>query len=344
MADIRINALTTTATSSASDDYIAIDGSANGTRKLSVYSPTFGGNLTVSGTGTSSVAGSLVVNNATALGGGKISVLADLSAANGVVIKDSATSYAGNDNFVLLQNSAGTTVGGLTHPAAGSLGIWGNDDIRFLTTASATEMARINSTGNLLLGTTTDSGNGKLQLATHSDKSGGIGFGTDTSLYRANAGQLYLDAPASTSGAFWVNGGSGNASAAINLYPQGTGTAQIGAVGATSLLLRTNNTTALTLDSSQNATFAGTYAMVSSGNPQFRLNETDQAADGRLWIVQSETGLLKFRAFNDAISSGVDALRLGRTGKVSMPNLPTSSAGLSSGDIWNNSGVLNIVP
>ena len=49
MADIRINALTTTATSSASDDYIAIDGSANGTRKLSVYSPTFGGNLTVSG-------------------------------------------------------------------------------------------------------------------------------------------------------------------------------------------------------------------------------------------------------------------------------------------------------
>ena len=48
MADIRINALATTATTSASDDYIAIDGAANGTRKLSVYSPTFGGNLTVS--------------------------------------------------------------------------------------------------------------------------------------------------------------------------------------------------------------------------------------------------------------------------------------------------------
>ena len=34
MADIRINALTTTATSSASDDFIAIDGAANGTRKI----------------------------------------------------------------------------------------------------------------------------------------------------------------------------------------------------------------------------------------------------------------------------------------------------------------------
>ena len=28
---------------------------------------------------------------------------------------------------------------------------------------------------------------------------------------------------------------------------------------------------------------------------------------------------------------------------VNMANLPTASAGLSSGDIWNNSGVLNIV-
>ena len=30
-------------------------------------------------------------------------------------------------------------------------------------------------------------------------------------------------------------------------------------------------------------------------------------------------------------------------GKINMGSLPTSSAGLSSGDIWNNSGVLNIV-
>ena len=34
MADIRINALTNTATSAASDDYLALDGSANGTRKI----------------------------------------------------------------------------------------------------------------------------------------------------------------------------------------------------------------------------------------------------------------------------------------------------------------------
>ena len=62
MADIRINALATTAASTASDDFVAVDGSANGTRKLNAYSPTFGGNLTVSGTGTTG--GNLRVRNA----------------------------------------------------------------------------------------------------------------------------------------------------------------------------------------------------------------------------------------------------------------------------------------
>lgn len=51
MANIRIKDLSTTAAVTASDDFIAVDGATNGTRKLNAYSPTFGGNLTVSGTG-----------------------------------------------------------------------------------------------------------------------------------------------------------------------------------------------------------------------------------------------------------------------------------------------------
>ena len=66
MADTRINALST-ATSSVSDDFVPIDGTTNGTRKLSAYSPSFGGNatvggtLTVSGTGDSAVSGNLTI-------------------------------------------------------------------------------------------------------------------------------------------------------------------------------------------------------------------------------------------------------------------------------------------
>jgi hypothetical protein len=66
MADIRIKDLTTTASTTASDDFFAADGATNGTRKLSAYSPTFGGNATVGGTltvsGTSSL---LTVANST---------------------------------------------------------------------------------------------------------------------------------------------------------------------------------------------------------------------------------------------------------------------------------------
>lgn len=50
MADIRINSLPTTASASSSDDFLALDGATNGTRKLNAFSPTFGGNVTVSGT------------------------------------------------------------------------------------------------------------------------------------------------------------------------------------------------------------------------------------------------------------------------------------------------------
>ena len=65
MADIRIKDLTTTASSTASDDFIAVDGTTNGTRKLSAFSPTFGGNATVTGTltGNSTITGANLISS-----------------------------------------------------------------------------------------------------------------------------------------------------------------------------------------------------------------------------------------------------------------------------------------
>lgn len=45
----------------------------------------------------------------------------------------------------------------------------------------------------------------------------------------------------------------------------------------------------------------------------------------------------------DAQNTFVELLRLKNDGNINMGNLPTSSAGLAAGDLWNNSGVLNIV-
>jgi hypothetical protein len=69
MADTRINALST-ATVSLSDDFLPIDGTTAGTKKLSAYSPTFGGNATVGGTltvtGNATVGGANVTQGALA--------------------------------------------------------------------------------------------------------------------------------------------------------------------------------------------------------------------------------------------------------------------------------------
>jgi hypothetical protein len=106
--------------------------------------------------------------------------------------------------------------------------------------------------GNLLVGTTTDSANGKLQLATHTTSAGGIGFGTDWSLYRVDQYSVGL------------NGTSGGS--ILRFYESSVFKGQIGTSAGSiyldstsgSIILRTNSgTTALTLDSSQRCILAG---------------------------------------------------------------------------------------
>ena len=96
------------------------------------------------------------------------------------------------------------------------------------------------------------------------------------------------------------------------------------------MILRTNGgTTALTLDSSQNATFAGDLY----GTTNLVLNATS-GTNGNVYLRAKGTGYVR-------IDTG-SGFRV-ETGKVSFTSLPTSSAGLSAGDIWNDGGTLKIV-
>ncbi len=142
-------------TLSASSTVTLSGGTANGVLYLN------GSKVATSGSALTFDGANLGVGT-TALSGGKFSTLADLTAANGLVVRDSATTYANNDNYVLLQNSTGATAGGLTHPASASMGVWGNDDIRFLQGSGATEQMRLTSTG---LGIGTSSFTAKLEVA-----------------------------------------------------------------------------------------------------------------------------------------------------------------------------------
>jgi hypothetical protein len=133
MADIRIKDLPTTATQTASDDFIALDGTVNGTRKIDASAPSFK---------TSVTSPSVVAPAATNL-----------------------TLAGGSTSGQILFNSP-----------------------------SATERARLTSTGNLLIGGTTDiTGSGGLKV-----------YGTTA-------------ASSTASGALLVGGGVGVAGAVVKV-------------------------------------------------------------------------------------------------------------------------------
>ena len=79
---------------------------------------------------------------------------------------------------------------------------------------------------------------------------------------------------------------------------------------------------------------------------QFRHKDSNFGIDGTITNIAryytTASGIHRFTNNGNSINNVVLELRPS-TGVVSMPNLPTSSMGLSSGDLWNNGGVINII-
>jgi hypothetical protein len=102
MADIRIKDLTTTASTTAADDFFAADGATNGTRKLSAYSPTFGGNATVGGT--------LTVTGATSVAANLKSSVSSSGSTGGILLaENTAAAATGNQASVFFPTSTGAS-------------------------------------------------------------------------------------------------------------------------------------------------------------------------------------------------------------------------------------------
>jgi hypothetical protein len=319
MADIRINSLPTTASASSSDDFLALDGSANGTRKLNAYSPTFGGNLTVSGDVLLPTNSAYRLNGKIALlyNGSNFYIEPNNDLGNIVIGATAQTTYG----FTVGGNlTVSGTIGTLKTVTAGTdLGVAGptilvhdniNDKpyIGFYRGGTLRSVFRLNTDNdfrllssdlttpsNLTIGNLTVSGTGTssvggkwlvgtggvdsgalLQVGTNTTTSaGGMIFGTDVRLFRSGTGVIRISSTANYSTEITNSGGTGAASILFSNTggsfligsdsSAGTalagGTAYAGVITTTTnvpLIFRTNSTTALTLDSSQNATFAGT--------------------------------------------------------------------------------------
>ena len=250
-------------------------GGAAGANQLMLLSAS--GNLTVSGTGTSSVAGNWFVGTTTAAASGA-RIQAQLTGTDGTV--STLLSLRKNTNAVgtgvaidFIPESTDVPLAKLSAVRTNVNN--GYTDFRFSTwngSALVEQLRLVGQTGNFLIGTTTDSGNGKLQLATHTTSAGGIGFGTDFSLYRYD---IYSLALVGSSGAGLLRFGSGGV-----IYGQvGTsGTSTVLQSAAGSVLIQSAGTTALTLDNSQNATLAGN--LLGSGTGRFQGGTIHPSAAG----------------------------------------------------------------
>jgi hypothetical protein len=152
MADTRINALST-ATVSLSDDFLPIDGTTAGTKKLSAYSPSFGGNATVGGTLTVNGTGTSTVSGPTNFGTASNQVYVSGDTGSNAYFQVYGTSSVSN---LYMGSSAGTAipsvfqVGGTNRFTIASTG----------ATVSATTASTSTSSGALVVGNGTSGGLG----------------------------------------------------------------------------------------------------------------------------------------------------------------------------------------
>ena len=158
-------------------------------------------------------------------------------------------------------------------------------------------------TGKTLVGTgALDSGNGILQLATHTTSAGGIGFGTDISLYRRTSATLAL-APSGGTGEVYLEFFSAATRAG---YIQTNGTTELIINGSATLRLYTGGSQALNFDSSQVATFA---KAVATTNGTITAN-TGTGANTLVGVNTSATGFGGYLRGGSTIGSGKYLLQL----------------------------------
>jgi hypothetical protein len=216
MADIRIKDLATTAASTASDDFVAVDGSANGTRKLNAYSPTFGGNVVATGTLTvNSTTDSSSKDTGAIITEGGLGVEKSASIGGALTVNGAIISTLGNNTTIF--NSASATTGYQVFNLQNTSG-----RLQFGLEAS--------TGGNLITGSTayatclTTIGNKPVQIGVDQAL---IGSFSSTGLAITGAlsstGNLTVSGGTITGGASGMSLAAGGTNQNITLTPSGTG-------------------------------------------------------------------------------------------------------------------------
>lgn len=76
------------------------------------------------------------------------------------------------------------------------------------------------------------------------------------------------------------------------------------------------------------------------------VTETDAAANNKEWRAQVNGAEWLLQVQNDAKNSTATALRIRRSAQavvLNFPTMPSSAAGLVSGDLWCDAGASNVI-
>jgi hypothetical protein len=331
MANIRIKDLANTASSTASDDFIGVDGTTNGTRKLNAYSPTFGGNATVGGAlnvtgGSMSLTGTGRVLNIPSAGinwGNDDTPALDVNlyrlSANNLKTDDNLTvggtltvNGAATFNATATISSAGiadaylkinNTFGKEVRLYSGIIGT-NNNGFSVRNETDTTDWLTIDGSGNAKIpATTASSSTSTGALVVGNGSSGGLGV----------AGAANIGGTVAVSGNTTLNAGSGDGE-----------------------LFFFDNTRLI------QTVFGNLYI---SRGWEYTGGDKARTAEAAVMALQNDgvhfwvnTGLTAGNAYTPT-----ERMWIKTNGTINLPSLPTSASGLSAGDIWNDSGTLKIV-
>jgi len=255
-------------------------------------------------------------------------------------IRSSDEIYINNGKYLRLQRSSG----GLYIQ---TLGIdSGTDNVRLLTTGdfnivngSLTNLMTVKNGGNVLIGTTTDAGSAqKLQVVT-TGSSNYLRLQTDNNasydcanFFTDGTNSVYAGMMRATSGL----------TGAFSIFAGGSVRVNVTAGGSVGINNSTPMNTAWGTDAStkQLSIDASSYAVINLTGSTSRKYSMG-VGDGNFYMCYDNTA----NRHNLTVASGGNVL-IGTTtagaSKLRIVGLPTSAAGLSSGDVYNLSGVLMI--
>jgi len=381
MADIRIKDLTTTASTTAADDFFAADGATNGTRKLSAFSPSFGGNATVGGTLTVNSSSASTIKGSVTIGDSGV----DADRVVNIIGAGTARTYGlqltGLD--VLTRNTS-TTVTTLT--ASGTLTLSSSATTVSGTLAiSSTTASTSTSSGALVVGNGTSGGlgvGGALYVGSAGTFGGTVrvstanGTAATFSLLQAGQQQWAVEIPASTtnlrlravdagvdaltlgtngSGTFAgavsissTTASTGTSSGAL-VVSGGVGVAKEVYVGTTLKLANTSQSVAAWGDIGAQLSVAGAVITDTSSSGTVSRAVVNSIAASALAASSTTTYTQAASLFVAGAPTANTNVTITNAyaiytagGRINFQGLPTSATGLQAGTLWNDGGTLKI--